>query len=188
MCTSNQTWEVKEYPAFAGIDDGLDVERWFAVHTRSRHEKVAEKEIRERGILTFLPLAKEERRWSDRKKIVESPLFSCYLFVKLVPRHADRLRVLGVNGVLGFVGTQGMGMAIPDEQIQSIQTILQGGLPVDAYPFLKVGDRVRVRSGSLAGVEGILVGRNGDRTLVISLNAIQRSLSVRIEGYDVEPA
>ena len=80
-----------------------------------------------------------------------------------------------------------MGIPIPDEQIDAVRILTEEQLPMCSHPFLKIGQRVRVRSGALAGVEGILTGRSGERTLVVSLDAIQRSLSLRIEGYDVEP-
>ena len=187
MCTSIQSASSLELPAFADVGADADVEQWFAVHTRSRHEKVVAQEVRDQGITTFLPLVREERRWSDRRKVVESPLFTCYVFVKMVPRNDERFRVLRVNGVLRFVGSHGVAIPIPDEQIQAVQLLLEKRLPFCSHPFLKIGQRVRIRSGALSGVEGILVARSGERTLVISLNAIQRSLSVRIEGYDVEP-
>jgi transcription antitermination factor NusG len=81
-----------------------------------------------------------------------------------------------------------MGIPIPEEQINAVRLIIEEGLPVCSHPFLKIGQRVRIRTGALNGVEGILVSRSGERTLVISLEGIQRSLQVRIEGYDVEPA
>jgi transcription antitermination factor NusG len=98
------------------------------------------------------------------------------------------LRVLRVEGVFGLVGGRGEGIAIPDEQINAVQGLVEAQLPWSSYPFLKIGQRVRIRSGALDGLEGILVSRNGDRTLVISVDAIQRSLAVRVEGYEVEPA
>jgi transcription antitermination factor NusG len=187
MCTSTQSSSFLESPAFAGLGADAGVEEWFAVQTRPRHEKVVAEEVRERGVTAFLPLVREVRCWSDRRKVVESPLFSCYVFVKLAPRNDERLRVLRVNGALRFVGNQGVAIAIPDEQIQAVQSLLKKQLPFSSHPFLKIGQRVRIRSGALSGVEGILVARSGERTLVVSLDAIQRSLSVRIEGYDVEP-
>ncbi len=187
MCTSSQPASFLESPAFASVGAGTDVEEWFAVQTRPRHEKVVAQEVRDRGVTAFLPLVREVRTWSDRRKVVESPLFTCYVFVKLAPRNDERLRVLRVNGALRFVGNQGVAIPIPDEQIQAVQSLLEKQLPFCSHPFLKIGQRVRIRSGALSGVEGILVARSGERTLVISLNAIQRSLSVRIEGYDVEP-
>jgi len=161
---------------------------WYALQTRARHEKMVAHRLRERGLTTYLPTITEVHRWSDRRKTVELPLFSCYLFVKLMGTNEDRLRALCVDGVFRLVGAQSTGTPIPDQQIDSIKGLLSGPLPWSAYPFLKVGQRVRVRSGALAGVEGILVSRSGDRTLVLSIDAIQRSLAVRIEGYELEPA
>jgi len=187
MGSSMQTLELPESPAFAGLGVDAGAEKWFAVHTHARHEKTVSQELRELGITSFLPLVRQVRQWSDRRKIVDFPLFSCYVFVRLVPTNAERVRVLRLNGVLSFVGTHGMGIPIPDEQIEAVRILVEEELPVSSHPFLKIGQRVRIRSGALSGVEGILVSRSGERTLVISLDAIQRSLSVRIQGYDLEP-
>jgi transcription antitermination factor NusG len=187
MCTSVQGRSLAESAAFAGIGVEPGAEQWFAVNTYARHEKAVAQEARESGVITFLPLVRQVRQWSDRRKVVELPLFSCYVFVRIVPGHDERLRVLRVAGVLQFVGTRGIGIPIPDEQIDAVRVLAEEQLPLCSHPFLKIGQRVRVRSGALAGVEGILVSRCGERTLVVSLDAIQRSLSVRIEGYDVEP-
>jgi transcription antitermination factor NusG len=91
-----------------------------------------------------------------------------------------------VDGVFGLVGGRGEGAPIPDEQIAAVRSLVGGQLPWSVHPFLKLGQRVRIRSGALDGMEGILVSRNGDRSLVISVDAIQRSLAVRVEGYEVE--
>jgi transcription antitermination factor NusG len=90
--------------------------------------------------------------------------------------------------VLGLVGSHGEGASIPDEQIDSVRTLVEGAVPWSSHPFLKIGQRVRIRSGALNGMEGILVSRNSGDTLVISVDALQRSLAVRVEGYDLEPA
>jgi transcription antitermination factor NusG len=174
-------------PAFAGIGTDPDRERWFAVHTYARHEKAVAQAVREQGITSFLPLVRQVRQWSDRRKLVDFPLFGCYVFVKLAPNNRQRMQVLRVGGVLGFVGTNGIGIPIPEEQIEAVRILVEEQLPVCSHPFLKIGQRVRIRSGALAGIEGILVSRSGERTLVISLDAIQRSLSVRVQGYDVVP-
>lgn len=163
-------------------DDG----HWYAVQTRARHEKAVEERLLEQGIATFLPLVTEVHRWSDRRKTVQLPLFSCYLFAKLAAHNEHRQRVCRTLGVFGIVGSHG-GSAIPEGQIDAVRALLEQQLPWSAHPFLKIGQRVRVRGGSMDGVEGVLLSRNGDRTLVISVDAIQRSLAVRIEGYDVEP-
>jgi transcription antitermination factor NusG len=143
--------------------------------------------LEEEGIPTFLPLVGEVHRWSDRKKTVQLPLFSCYVFVKLVPQSRERMRVDRINGALGIVGVRGQGITIPEEQIEAVRTLITQQLPWSTHPFLKIGQRVRIRSGSMNGVEGVLLSRNGDRTLIISIDAIQRSLAIRVEGYDVEP-
>jgi transcription antitermination factor NusG len=131
-------------------------------------------------------LIKRSRKWSDRVKEVELPLFSGYNFVRLSFTSAERLRVLKTHGVAGFVGVNGCGSAIPESQIEDIRTLLASNLPFKEQPFLKVGQRVRIRGGALDGMEGILSAHNDDRSLVISLEPIERSLSVRIQGYTVE--
>ncbi len=183
MSTSDQSWECPS--AAANLAAG--VENWYAVHTRARHEKVVALRLSERGVTTFLPTVTETHRWSDRKKTVDLPLFSCYLFVKLMPGSEERLRVLQVDSVLRFVGIRGLGTPIPDEQIDAIRILVEKQFPYHSHPFLKIGQRVRIRGGALDGVEGILSSRNGDRSVVISVDAIQRSLAVRVEGYDLEP-
>jgi transcription antitermination factor NusG len=183
MAISSVSWEFAEpVPAVAP-----DVENWYGLQTRSRHEKIVAQRLEEKGVTTFLPLVTEVHRWSDRKKSVEVPLFSCYVFAKFVPNRTDRLRVLRVDGVFGLVGSKGEGAPIPEEQMAAVRNVVEGQMPWSCHPFLKIGQRVRIRSGALDGVEGILVSRNGDRTLVISVDAIQRSLAVRVEGYEVEP-
>jgi len=166
---------------------GAEGENWYALQTQARHERMVAQRLRERGVTTFLPLVTEVHRWSDRKKTVELPLFSCYVFVKIMPRAEDRLRVLTVSGVFNLVGVRGEGTPIPNDQISAVRTLVEQHMPWSSHPFLKIGQRVRIRSGALDGVEGILVSRNGDRTLVVSIDAVQRSLAVRIEGYGVEP-
>jgi len=164
----------------------VDTENWYGLQTRPRHEKIVAQRLEERGVTSFLPLVNEVHRWSDRKKTVQTPLFSCYVFAKFAPSRVDRLRILRVDGVFGLVGSQGEGTPIPEEQIQAVRSLVETELPWSSHPFLKIGQRVRIRSGVLDGLEGILVSRNGDRSLVISIDAIQRSLAVRVEGYEVE--
>jgi transcription antitermination factor NusG len=183
MATSTLSWE---FPQPSPLADA-GVENWYGLQTRPRHEKIVMQRLEERGVTTFLPLVTEEHRWSDRKKSVQMPLFSCYVFAKFVPNRSERLRVLRVEGVFGLIGARGEGAPIPDEQIDAVRNVVEGQLPWSSHPFLKIGQRVRIRSGALNGLEGILVSRNGDRTLVISVDAIQRSLAVRVEGYEVEP-
>jgi transcriptional antiterminator NusG len=161
--------------------------QWYAVHTRARHEKLVAERLQERGFTAFLPLVKETHSWSDRKKTIELPLFSCYVFVRMALQSQERVTVCSTNGVLQIVGPRGEGTPIPEPQIEAIRLLLDGQFPWSSHPFLKIGQRVRIRGGAMDGIEGILLARNGDRTLVVSVDVIQRSLAVRIEGYQVEP-
>jgi transcriptional antiterminator NusG len=165
---------------------GATESNWYAVQTRARHERMVAERFQEQGLSTFLPLITEVHRWSDRRKMVELPLFSCYVFVKLGPIGDERVRAYRTDGVVGIVGARGKGTPIPDEQIRAVHTLVTQRLTWSCHPFLKIGQRVRIHGGSLDGVEGLLLARSGDRTLVVSIDAIQRSLAVRIEGYDVE--
>ena len=170
------------------VERPVDVMQWYAVRTRSRHEKMVIRQLEERGVETFLPLFTETRRWSDRKKQVQFPLFPGYAFVHFAYAPESRLNILRAEGVVGFVGTHGQGIAIPQEQIESIQAIMKSDVAFAVHPYLKIGQRVRIRGGSLEGTEGILVGKKSDGMLVISIDLIQRSLAIRLHGYDVEPA
>lgn len=161
---------------------------WYAVHTRPRHEKTVTAQLENKSIETFLPLSTRVHRWSDRSKKVQLPLFPCYTFLRLDTCTGKRLVVLQTPGVLGFVGVRGVGLPIPDKEIEDIQTLLTHNVACTPYHFLKLGQRVRIRGGCLEGVEGILVSTTNSRCLVISMELIGRSLAVRVEGYDVEPA
>jgi len=160
--------------------------QWFAIHTRSRHEKKVADELQQRGITNFLPLVQQVRRWSDRKKIVDFPLFSCYVFVQIVPTPAARVSVLSSYGVLGFVGPH-QGTPILPEQIESIRTLVLNDVHLTPESYIRVGQRVRIRGGALDGVEGVLSGAGKDQKLIVSVDTIQRSISVALEGYEVEP-
>lgn len=160
--------------------------RWYAIRTRSRHEKVVATELKRRDIEVFVPLATSVRQWSDRRQEIQLPLFPGYAFVRVAYLSGDRLRVLQATGVAGFVGPNPAGVSIPDEQIEAIRTLVVRKVAITEHPFLRVGQRIRVRGGALDGVEGILVAMNGTRNLVISVEPIQRALSINLDGYDVE--
>lgn len=161
--------------------------QWFALRTRSRHERVVERQLQGQEIEVFYPAATQLHRWSDRRKLVETPLFPGYIFVHIAPSPEERVRVLRTHGVVEIVGYQGQGISIPAEQIDAVRALVENNVPFTKHTYLKVGQRVRIRGGSLDGVEGILMAQNGARNLVISVEPIQRSLSIRIEGYQVEP-
>jgi transcription antitermination factor NusG len=161
---------------------------WFAVRTWPRHEKRVATELQSKELEVFLPLMPVKRRWSDRSQTIQVPMFPSYLFVRILETADKRVRVLSTSGVTNFVGVGGTGIPIPENEIESVRSVLARGIPVQAHPFLNVGQRVRVRGSSLDGLEGILVAVNDDLSLIISIQLIQRSLSLRISGYQVEAA
>lgn len=161
---------------------------WFAVQTWPRYEKKVAAELMNRNVEVFLPLQGKVHQWSDRRRTVQLPLFPNYVFVRIAARLDMRIAVLRMNGIIGFVGARSGGTPIPDGEIIAVRHILDRGITYENYPFLQVGHRVRIRGGSLDGVEGILVGKNGDQSLFVSINIIQRSLVVRLAGYHVEAA
>jgi transcription antitermination factor NusG len=165
----------------------VDQTRWYAVRTRSRHEKLVARQLESQGIQSFLPVITKISKWSDRRKEVELPLFSGYAFVRLDHASGERVRVLQTQGVVNFVGVQGSGVPIPDQEIENINILVASKVTYQERPYLQVGQRVRVCGGALDGVEGILAAENSDRSLVISVGLIQRSISVRVAGYNVEP-
>ena len=159
---------------------------WYAIHTKPRHEKWIAAQLREKSVHTFLPLLEQIRQWSDRRSKVEIPMFSCYAFVRIAQATEERLKVLRTPGVLGFVGNERQGTPIPDVQIENLQTAIKGKIPCTAHPYISTGQRVRIRGGSLDGMEGILVGQGREQSVVVSVELLRRSVSIRVEGYNVE--
>jgi transcription antitermination factor NusG len=158
---------------------------WFAVQTRYRFEKKVSAQLTNKGMEVFLPLRKETRCWSDRKKDVSVPLFPGYTFVLSDRSVVRRLLVLQTAGVMGFVSFAGTAAMIPRKQIQDLQLLLSEEVPFSMYPFVKMGQRVRVRGGCLDGLEGLLTQHEKGK-LVVSIESIQRSLAIEIHAYEVE--
>ena len=183
MSTVSQTWNINAVGSLVPTTESA----WYAVHTYPRHERAVANRMQRQALTTFFPTVTEVHRWSDRRKTVELPLFSCYAFVHIAPTNEQRVRVLRTDGVIGLVGSSRIGTPIPDEQIEAVRTLLLQDIACTAHAFLRTGQRVRVRGGALEGIEGVFVSQNGDQSLVISVDAIQRSLSIRIDGYDIEP-
>jgi transcription antitermination factor NusG len=169
-----------------GTSEIAAVPHWYAIRTRSRHEKVVAMQLTSLEVEHFLPVVNSIHRWSDRQKQVSLPLFPGYAFVRLDYASEYRLRVVKTHGVVGFVGSRGEATPIPDSQIDSVRTLLTQDVPFKNHAFLRLGQRIRVRGGSLDGVEGILIEQKKGRTLVLSIEPIQRSISIDLEGYDVE--
>jgi transcription antitermination factor NusG len=180
-----QFWE----PTLGVPDLGAarEVPRWYAIHTRSRHEKSVTAQLQRTGVTTFLPLVPQTHRWSDREKTVQCVLFDCYTFVCLESYSQEYFHIVQTPGVLGFVGIRGVGLPIPDKEIEDIRNLLANDIPCSPFPFLRTGRRVRIRGGCMDGLEGILAAKNSDQSLVVSIEMIQRSLEICIDGFDVEP-
>ncbi len=159
--------------------------RWYAAYTSANHEKRVAEQLEVRSVEHFVPLYESMRRWKDRKVRLQLPLFPGYVFVRLALR--DRLRVLEVPGVARLVGFNGLPCALPDSEIEALKAGLASGVRAEPHPYLTVGRRVRVKTGPLAGVEGVLKRKKNSARLVISLDLIMRSVAVDVEAADVEP-
>ena len=159
--------------------------QWFAIETRYRFEKKVFAQLDQQGFKVFLPLLTEHHRWSDRQKAITVPLFPGYAFVFLDRSRDSWQTVLRTAGLIRFVSFGGIVVAVPPKQIEHLQLLLQQNGLFSLYPFVHVGQRVRIRGGCLHGLEGIME-RNETRKLVISIQSIQRSLAIEIAGYELE--
>jgi transcription antitermination factor NusG len=158
--------------------------RWYAAYTCANHEKLVRERLEERSVESFLPVYETVRRWKDRRMHLQLPLFPGYVFVRMAL--VDRLRVLQVPSVVRLVGFNGHLSALPDEEIEGLKKGLAGGVRAEPHPFLTVGRRVRLKSGPLAGMQGILLRRKGIFRVVISIDLIQRAVAVDADAADVE--
>lgn len=159
--------------------------QWYAILTRYRFEKKVVAHLANKQVRTFLPLLEETHRWSDRRKSLQIPLFSGYAFVWLDLSSPSRLDVLRTEGVLRFVTFGGDANPVPAKQIEDLKKLLSHKVPCSLHAFLTVGRRVRIRGGCLDGLEGILE-HNEEKSLVISIESIQRSVAIKIKGYELE--
>jgi len=158
--------------------------RWYAAYTSANHEKRVAEQLDARAVEHFLPSYASVRRWKDRRVTLQMPLFPGYVFVRMALR--DRLQVQQVPGVAHLVGFDGTPAALPDEEIEALRASLNSGVRVEPHPYLTLGRRVRLKSGPLAGMQGILLQRKGRFRVVISIELIQRSVAVDADVADVE--
>src|SRR5713226_1928435 len=154
--------------------DSSQINPWFALQVKSRYENSVATHLAGKGYEWFLPLQKSRRRWSDRIKEIEQPLFPGYVFCRFDP--LARLPILITPGVIRIVGIGKTPIPIEDSEILSIQTIVKSGLPSQPWPFLQIGERVRIDSGPLEGLEGILLQSKANHRLVVSVTLLQRSV------------
>jgi transcription antitermination factor NusG len=158
---------------------------WYAVYTVSRHEKRIEEQLRNRAIENFLPVYDKQREWKDGSRgMLRLPLFSNYLFVRI--GRGGRVPVLKVPGVRTILGFGPQPLPIADSYIQWLQESLQDR-KIEPYPYLVAGAKVRIRSGAMAGMEGVLVRKKSNFRVVFTMEMISRSVTVEVELEDIEP-
>ena len=158
------------------------MEKWIAVYTKSRHEKVVIQELENKNIEAYCPIFKERRQWSDRKRWVEFPLFRSYVFAKIELKNSIYiLQTMGVHHIIKFQGNISI---IPDEIIQNIKSMIDGGFTVEQVEYFVKGDEVIVVDGPLKGMDGIVVKIKNENKLVLKVAAIQQAIAVQIHpGY-----
>lgn len=160
------------------------VRQWFALYTGSNHEKRVEQHLRTRNIESFLPLYTVARRWRNRTTAkVQLPLFPGYVFVKIA--RTESVRVLEIPMVHSIVGNGREALALPDAEIQALRSGLHLR-QVDPCPYVKTGVRVRIRSGPLAGLEGVVVRKDARLRVILSIDLIMRSVAVQVNAHEIE--
>lgn len=172
------------YEQVAKAEDYLCDSSWYAVHTRHQHEKMVDHILTNKGFNTFLPLYATTHNWKDRTKALSLPLFPCYVFLK--GGIERRLQIVTTPGIHGVVSIGGQPAAIPEVEIEAIRRVVESGTRVEAHPFLKCGNRVRVKCGPLTGIEGILVRKKNISRLVLSVEILGTSASIEVSAFQVE--
>lgn len=159
--------------------------RWYALRTKSRHEKLVRDRLAGQGLEPLLPTVKRLSQWKDRKKEIEVPLFPGYCFVRFA--WPDRRPVLQVAGVVDIVGSGHRPEPVTDEEIAALRTLMASVLPYDAHPYLREGMTVEVVRGPLQGIRGILLRKDRRHRLVVGVRLIQQAAAVEIDVSDVAP-
>ncbi len=159
--------------------------RWYALRTRSRHEKLVRDRLACQGIEELLPTVVRLSQWKDRKKKIELPLFSGYCFARF--SWHDRIPVLTVPGVVNIVGGGGRPEPIAEEEIEGLKTLMASALTYDAHPYLREGMAVEVIRGPLEGIRGILLRKEKRYRLIISVHLIKQAAAVEIDAADILP-
>jgi transcription antitermination factor NusG len=157
---------------------------WYVASTCANHERRVQQQLEVRNVETFLPLYASVRRWKDRRVHLHLPLFPGYVFVRIALR--DRLRVLQIPGAVRLVGFNGHPTALPTEEIEAIRRGLTHVQCVEPYPYLRAGRRVRINSGPLAGLEGILLRKKNPLRVVLSVDLIMRSVVAEVDVSDLD--
>jgi transcription antitermination factor NusG len=152
---------------------------WYALTVRPRHERSAARLLHQKGFEEFLPTYLARRRWSDRIKRVETNLFPGYLFCRFPAE--DRSRVLATPGVTSIVAFGKNPAPVPAQEVEAVRAVVASGLPVEPWPFLRAGDRVRIEEGCLAGLVGTFVGNRDAARVVVNVEILQRAVAVEVD-------
>lgn len=158
---------------------------WYALVVRSRFERIVARNLAAQDYEVFLPVMKTRRRWSDRIKVLEVPLFPGYVLSRFDP--TDRLRALMIPGVSHVVSFDGQPHPIPDDEVESVRAVQDSRLKYEPWPFVSVGQQVRVEQGALAGLEGLVADVRNSQKLIVSLSLLKRSVAVEIDRDWVVP-
>lgn len=158
---------------------------WFAVYVRSRQERPVSHRFRDLSYEEFVPWRKVRRKWSDRIKSIEEPLFPGYVFCKFDP--ACRLSIVQTPGVVSIVGNGRELLVVPDQEIDCIRTIVNSGYAIEHLDWIRTGEAVEICGGPLTGVRGLLIRNKGADRLVVSVGALRRSVAVEVDRSVVRP-
>jgi transcription antitermination factor NusG len=157
---------------------------WYAAYTRHQHEKSAAQILREKGFDALLPLYQAAHRWKDRTQLVHLPVFPCYLFVRASLQ--SRVNVLQTPGICQLVEFAGQPVAIPEAEMDSLRALVNSSARYEPHPYLHSGDRVYVKYGPLAGIEGILTRFKNQYRVVLSVQLLQQSVAVEVDLAGIE--
>ncbi len=183
------TWNGEAMPEIARnisqIQQPLSDKRWVALYTASRHEKQVHRQLADKNTDTFLPLYNARREWKKRKSVdIDLPLFPNYVFAQIAP--SQRAAVLSTPGVLSIVGSSREAWELPASDVEALRDIASMR-KLEPHPYLVVGERARVRSGPLAGFEGVIIRKKKNLQIVMSLDQIMRSVAIEVKSDELEP-
>ena len=158
--------------------------QWYALHVKPQHERAVAEQLKAKSLDEYVPTYQSRRRWSDRVKTLEVPLFPRYVFARF--SFEERLKVLSVSSVISLVGFGGVPCPVAEEDLNRVRSMVSSGLPIMPWPLLRIGQRVRIRQGPLDGMEGLLVREKAACRVVVNVELLQRAVAVEIERDVIE--
>jgi transcription antitermination factor NusG len=167
------------------MSSSTDGTRWFALQVRTRWENSAAMLLSGKGYQTLLPTYETSKRWNGRVKRLKAPLFPGYVFCQFDA--LNRLPILVTPGVISVVGRGRVPLPVDDAEITALQTVVSSGLSTEPWPYLEIGQRIRIESDALKGLEGILIKFKGNHRIVVSVSLLRRSVALEIDRNCVSP-